>query len=29
VLLVYIDSTQGWLATSGINEGTDALSVPP
>jgi hypothetical protein len=25
-LLVYIDSTQGWLATSGINEGTDALS---
>jgi hypothetical protein len=24
--LVYIDSTQGWLATSGINEGTDALS---
>ena len=29
VLLVYIDSTQGWLATSGINEGTDALSAPP
>jgi hypothetical protein len=26
VNLVYIDSTQGWLATSGINEGTDALS---
>lgn len=26
--LVYIDSTQGWLATSGINEGTDALSPP-
>jgi hypothetical protein len=26
VLLVYIDATQGWLATSGINEGTDALS---
>jgi hypothetical protein len=25
VLLVYIDSTQGWIATSGINEGTDAL----
>ena len=25
-LLVYIDSTQGWLATSGINEGTEALS---
>jgi mucin-19 len=23
--LVYIDSTQGWLAYSGINEGTDAL----
>jgi len=29
VLLVYIDSTQGWLATSGINEGTDALSPTP
>ena len=29
VLLVYIDSTQGWLATSGINEGTDALSPAP
>jgi hypothetical protein len=28
VILTYIDSTQGWLATSGINEGTDAL-VPP
>jgi hypothetical protein len=28
VLLVYIDSTQGWLATSGINEGTDALQIP-
>jgi hypothetical protein len=27
--LVYIDSTQGWLASSGINEGTDALSLPP
>jgi hypothetical protein len=26
VILTYIDSTQGWLATSGINEGTDALS---
>jgi len=24
--LTYIDSTQGWLATSGINEGTDALA---
>jgi hypothetical protein len=29
VLLVYIDSTQGWLAYSGINEGTDALSPTP
>jgi hypothetical protein len=29
VLLVYIDATQGWLATSGINEGTDALSPIP
>jgi hypothetical protein len=29
VILTYIDATQGWLATSGINEGTDALSVPP
>ena len=28
VILTYIDSTQGWLATSGINEGTDALSPP-
>jgi hypothetical protein len=27
--LVYIDSTQGWLAYSGINEGTDALSPAP
>jgi hypothetical protein len=26
VILTYIDSTQGWIATSGINEGTDALS---
>ena len=26
VRLIYIDSTQGWLASSGINEGTDALS---
>jgi hypothetical protein len=25
-ILTYIDSTQGWIATSGINEGTDALS---
>ena len=29
VILTYIDSTQGWLATSGINEGTDALSPGP
>jgi hypothetical protein len=27
--LVYIDATQGWLAYSGINEGTDALSPSP
>ena len=25
VILTYIDSTQGWIATSGINEGTNAL----
>jgi hypothetical protein len=25
VTLTYIDATQGWIATSGINEGTDAL----
>jgi hypothetical protein len=25
VILTYIDSTQGWIATSGINEGTKAL----
>jgi hypothetical protein len=29
VTLTYIDSTQGWLASSGINEGTDSLSPPP
>jgi hypothetical protein len=29
VRLVYIDSTQGWLAYSGINEGTDALLPEP
>jgi len=29
VILTYIDATQGWLATSGINEGTDALSPSP
>jgi hypothetical protein len=27
--LVYIDATQGWLAYSGINEGTDALASIP
>jgi hypothetical protein len=26
VVLIYVDSTQGWLPISGINEGTDALS---
>jgi hypothetical protein len=26
VILTYIDSTQGWIATSGINEGTNALA---
>ena len=26
VILTYIDATQGWIPTSGINEGTDALS---
>ena len=29
VTLTYIDSPQGWLAISGIQEGTDALSPPP
>jgi hypothetical protein len=29
VTLTYIDATQGWLATSGIQEGTDALSPLP
>jgi hypothetical protein len=29
VTLTYIDSTQGWLASSGINEGTDALAPVP
>jgi hypothetical protein len=29
VRLVYIDATQGWLAYSGIQEGTDALSAIP
>jgi hypothetical protein len=27
--LTYIDSTQGWLASSGVNEGTDVLSPAP
>ena len=29
VILTYIDSTQGWITTSGINEGTDALELAP
>jgi hypothetical protein len=29
VILTYIDSIQGWIATSGINEGTDALEPVP
>jgi hypothetical protein len=29
VILTYIDITQGWIPTSGINEGTDALSPLP
>lgn len=29
IILTYIDSTQGWIATSGINEGTDALKPEP
>jgi hypothetical protein len=29
VTLTYIDSTQGWLASSGIQEGTDSLSPLP
>ena len=29
VTLTYIDSTQGWLAISGIQEGTDSLSAIP
>ena len=28
VTLTYIDSTQGWLASSGIQEGTDSLQPP-
>jgi hypothetical protein len=27
-ILTYIDSTQGWLATSGISEGTGAFKIP-
>ena len=29
VTITYIDSTQGWLASSGINEGTDAFTPSP
>jgi hypothetical protein len=29
VVLIYVDSTQGWLPISGINEGTDALEPVP
>jgi len=29
IILTYIDATQGWIATSGINEGTDALAPVP
>ena len=29
VIITYIDSTQGWVATSGVNEGTDALQKAP
>jgi hypothetical protein len=29
VRLVYIDSTQGWLPVSGIQEGTDIFTIPP
>jgi hypothetical protein len=29
VILTYINSTQGWIATLGVNEGTDALSPTP
>ena len=29
ITLVYIDSTQGWLASSGIQEGTDGLAPVP
>jgi hypothetical protein len=29
VVITYVDSTQGWVATSGVNEGTVALSQAP
>jgi hypothetical protein len=29
VILTYIDSTQGWIATSGVNSGTQALDPAP
>jgi hypothetical protein len=29
VILNYVDSTRGWLPTSGVNNGTDALSPSP
>jgi hypothetical protein len=29
VSITYVDSTQGWLASSGVNEGTVSLSPPP
>jgi hypothetical protein len=29
VIITYVDSTQGWVATSGVNEGTVALAQAP
>jgi len=29
VIITYIDATQGWVASTGVNEGTVALSPPP
>jgi hypothetical protein len=29
VTIVYVDSTQGWVATSGVNEGTQSLDPAP
>lgn len=29
VTLTYVDSTQGWVSSSGVNEGTVSLSPPP